>query len=88
METVNTHKALKLSRIVNYNGFQKAWNSLPNDPIIVLNVRRELLKRLHWSRSSFTIKRSGESPLRENEIPVIQEIFARYGLNAWTGEKI
>jgi len=86
MEITNTKNRAKLSPKVNYNGFSDAFENLPSRFRMI--ARRELQKRLHWSPSSFYYKRSGESPLRENEVPVIQEIFSRFSLNAWTGERI
>ena len=86
MELTNTKKRVKLSRIVNYNGFADAFDNMPNKHR--LTVRRELQKRLKWSSSSFWYKRVGESPLRENDIPVITEVFNRYNLNPWTGRQI
>jgi len=89
MGIINNQKRVKkLSPIVNYNGFQEAWNNLPNRPALLLSIRREFQKRLGWSKSSFNYKRTGESPLRENEIPVIKEVFNRYNINPWNGERI
>ena len=86
MEIVNTQKRAKqLSPKVSYSGFYAAYNNLPIHAGTL--VRRELQKRLSWSIASFYYKRSGESPLRENEVPVIEEIFHRYGLDPWTGQK-
>lgn len=86
MQTANTIKRVKLSPVVNYNGFADAFYNLPSRHSLV--IRREFQKRLGWSRASFYLKCSGESPIRQNEVPVIQEIFTRFGLNPWTGEKI
>jgi hypothetical protein len=86
MEIANNVKRGKLSPKVNWNGFNDAFNNLPHKYILI--VRRELQKKLGWSPRTFSYKRSGEYPLRENEVPVIQEIFARFGLNSWTGERI
>ncbi len=85
MEIANTQKRVKLSAKVNYNGFAEAFENLPKRASLI--VRRELQKRCHWSQSSFYFKKSGESPLRENEIPVIRDVFARYHLDPWTGER-
>jgi hypothetical protein len=86
MEIANTQKTAKLSAKVNYNGFAVAFRNLPIHAGLI--IRKELQKRLHWSIASFYYKRSGESPIRENEFPIIEEIFNRHGLNPWTGEKL
>ena len=87
MEKVNSQKRVKkLSPIVNYNGFEAASDNVPKKAYE--NIRREIIKRLGISPASYNYKRKGESPLRENEVPVIQEIFSRFSLNAWNGERI
>ena len=84
MEITNTQKGGKLSR--NYSGFKVASGKVPKEAYE--SIRREIIKRLGISPASYNYKRVGESPLRENEVPVIQEIFARFGLDAFTGERI
>lgn len=86
MEIENAIKKVKRGARVNYNGFVDAYDNLPSRHQIT--VRRELQKRLHWSHSTFYYKRSGESPLRENEIPIIKEVFQRYGINPWNGQRL
>lgn len=86
MEITNTLKKAKWSPVANYNGFEEAFNNLQYKHTFY--VRREIIKRLKWSPRTYNYKRLGETPLRENEIPVIQEIFERYGINPWTGEKL
>jgi hypothetical protein len=86
MEITNTIKRVKLSPKVNYNGFAEAFENLPRKHILI--VRRELQKRLGWSTRNFQYKRSGDSPIRVNEVPTIEEVFARFNLNPWTGERI
>jgi len=84
MELSDTKKRGKISR--NYSGFKVASGKVPKEAYE--SIRREIIKRLGISPASYNYKRIGESPLRENEVPVIQEIFARFGLNAFTGERI
>jgi len=86
MEITNTKNRAKLSAIVNYNGFADAFGNLPNRHSSI--VRRELLKRLKCCPRTFFSKKIGEAPIRENEVPIIEEIFSRFGLNAWNGERI
>ena len=86
MNKTNNQNGLKWSPVVNYNGFEEALDNLPHKHFTV--VRREIIKRLRWSPRSFGYKRIGEMPLRENEVPVIQEIFSRYHIDAFTGERI
>ena len=84
MELSDTKKWGKISR--NYSGFKVASGKVPKEAYE--SIRREIIKRLGISPASYNYKRIGESPLRESEVPVIQEIFARFGLNAFTGERI
>ena len=86
MKIINDIKRVKLSPVVNYNGFADAFGNLPNRHSSI--VRRELLKRLKCCPRTFFSKKIGEAPIRENEVPIIEEIFSRFGLNAWTGERI
>ena len=86
MKSSNTVKLVKRSPVDNYNGFAEAFSNLPNKHSLI--VRRELQKRLKWSMRTFFNKRGGDAPLRENEVPIIQEIFERFELNAWTGQRL
>lgn len=86
MQTENTIKKVKRGARVNYHGFLDAYENLPSRH--QLQVRRELQKRLHWCPSTFYFKRNGESPLRENEIPIIEEVFQRYRINPRNGERL
>jgi hypothetical protein len=86
METDNLVKKDKRGARVNYAGFEAAYANLPYKHL--RNVRRELQKRLQWCPSTFHNKKRGDSPLRENEITIIKEIFERFGIDAWTGEKL
>jgi len=84
MELSDTKKRGKISR--NYSGFKVASGKVPKEAYE--SIRREIIKRLGISPASYNYKRIGESPLRESEVPVIQEIFSRYHIDAFTGEKI
>lgn len=86
MNISNTAKRSKKAKVVNYNGFSEAFDNLPNK--FRATIRRELQKRLGWSISSFYYKRAGDSPLRENEVSVLEEVFKRFDLNPWTGERL
>lgn len=86
METDNLVKKTKRGAKVNYAGFEEAYDNLPHKHR--RNVRRELQKRLQWCPSTFHNKKRGDYPLRENEIPIIKEIYERFGIDAWTGERL
>jgi len=86
METTEKEKKTKRSPVVTYCGFRDAFDNLPSRHR--LTIRRECQKRMPWSPSSFYYKLNGETPIRENEAEILVEIFARFGLNPWSGEKI
>ena len=86
-ELTNTIFKVKKSPVVEKKSFIKAWLEIPYDEIR-RQIRDELMDTLGWAISTFNYKKNGNTPLRENEIPVIQEIFNRFGLNPWTGERI
>jgi hypothetical protein len=77
---------VKLSPKVHRNGFQKAFESLPYKDM--RPVKKTLMDELGWAISTFQYKKRGDTPIRENEIPVIESIFQGVGLDAWTGRKI
>lgn len=82
METINnTLKTVKRSPKVHKNGFEKAFEALPYSA--TKSVRLELMGSLSWSISGFYGKKRGDTPIRENEIPVIETVFAGYGIDAW-----
>lgn len=70
----------------NYNGFEDAFSILPSNK--VLPVRKELMNCLDWSVSLFYYKKRGDTPIWEHEVPVIEEIFSQFKINAWTGKPI
>ena len=58
------------------------------------NVREFLSKKCRWSAATFWQKKTGArgcqnfNSYRKNEVAIIEQQFATYGLNAWTGERI
>ena len=68
------------------NGFDDAFMNLRSKD--QLPVRKELMELLGWAISSFYIKKNGDTPIKEKEIPVIEDVFRRYGLDAWTGKQL
>jgi hypothetical protein len=64
--------------------FEEAFDSLPNKKIMA--VRQELMRELGWSVSVFYYKKRGDTPIWESEVPVIEEIFRRFNINAWNGQ--
>lgn len=85
---MNVNTKIKVSRAnsLKNTGFRKAFEALPYREMIP--IREEMMRSLGWSLSSFYIKKRGDTPIYENEVPIIEEIFRRHGLNAFTGEKI
>jgi hypothetical protein len=57
----------------------KTYHELPDD--IVLIVRDELCKELSWSRPTFYSRTSGQRFILKHEVPVIREIFKKYGFD-------
>lgn len=44
--------------------------------------------RLQWSLSIFYFKKRGDTPIWDYEENVVEEVFRKYGINAWTGEQL
>lgn len=82
MNRQNTGKRLKSGR----RGFEEAFNCIPRNKI--LYVRKEIMTRLNWSVSVFYYKKRGDTPIWENEVPVIEQIFSMFRIDPWTGETI
>lgn len=77
---------VKRSPKVHKNGFQKAFEVLPYNA--AKSVRLELMARLNWSISGFYGKKRGDTPIRENEVTVIEDIFSSFGIDSGTGKKL
>ncbi|HEX2968824.1 MAG TPA: hypothetical protein VHO46_06930 [Bacteroidales bacterium] len=67
------------------SGFEEAFRSIPKNRI--LKVRKEIMTRLNWSISLFYYKKRGDTPIWENEVPFLEEIFSEYGINPWKIEE-
>jgi len=65
--------------------FSEAFDNLKNKDRG--SVRTELMNSLGWAISTFYIKKNNLTPIKESEIPVIESIFRKYGINAWNGKK-
>ena len=85
-ELTNTILRVKKSTRVGIKPFQKAFESLPGNQMRPIKVA--LMDQLGWSITTFQNKKRGDTPIYENEVPVIETIFEGFGLDAWTGEKI
>ena len=69
-----------------YSGFSVAYDNLPfrfRSP-----VKDQIVRETGWSPANFHYKRRGDSPLREDEIPVIERAFAEAGIDWLTGKPI
>jgi hypothetical protein len=84
--TNNTIKVKKEPKAIGYKDFIKAWETLSKKDMAP--VRRELMDQLGWSPATFDYRRRGFTPIRVNEVPVIEAIFSAYGINAWSGQRI
>jgi hypothetical protein len=82
----NTVLTAKRSPKVHSDGFEKAFSSLPYGAISP--VRITLMENIGWSIATFYYKKRGVSPIRQDEVSVVEAIFEGFGINAWTGEKI
>jgi len=52
-------------------------------------LKRTLAHKCDWkSRTTFYNKKSGRSPISRPEAAIIEIEFARYGIHAWSGEKL
>lgn len=77
METqVNTENVVK--------GFQAGYDELSR--LHKAHVRYAIMSRCDLSYHSFYQRMSGRSRVMKLEIPVIENIFAEYNINPWTGE--
>lgn len=76
MTEVNMKKDLR--------GFRAGFDSLPRKHL--LEVRGILMEKCGWSKQSFYHKCNGINKLHSLEIPVIEEVFAEFNIDAWTGE--
>jgi len=79
-------KVKKAPRAIGYRGFAEAWVSLARKDMIPL--RRELMDQLGWSLRTFEYRKNGLIQLRENEVSVVESVFAAYGIDSWSGNRI
>jgi hypothetical protein len=86
VNSVNTVKPKKGSKLFISSGFSKAYRSLPY--LAVRDARKKITAECSWSRSLFDKKERGLTPFSNLEIRYIEDFFAQFNLNAWTGELI
>jgi hypothetical protein len=67
-------------------GFKVAFDSLPHNKR--KESRDEICERCYWMPWTFRSALSGGRPFRTFEKQQIEIFFAKYNLNAWTGEEI
>lgn len=75
MNQQNTIKRVKSD----LRGFDYAFSCLPSNQI--KPIRKELMKKLHWSISNFYYKKSGRSQIWKYEKAVIVEVLKRFGID-------
>jgi len=68
------------------DGFLSAFKKLPYG--VVHGVRKKIMRDCAWSYQLFTLKMKGKSTFTGLEKKYIEELFATYGINAWSGEKL
>lgn len=67
--------------------FSSGWDAIPNGEIV---RAREEIKRL-WgvnSDTTFISRKKGESPMSPADMMAVEIVHQKYGINAWTGERI
>lgn len=64
--------------------FYKAYQNLRGGDQIP--VRNAIMKAAGWSQQTFSYKKNGKRGINENEIRIVETIFEKYGVDAWTGE--
>ena len=64
------------------DAFREAYNKLPRG--VYLDVRNQLMKDLGWSQSLLYMRLSGAKGILDPEVPVIKEIFTKYGIEVFT----
>ena len=75
---INTIKIVK-------RNFIKAYGMVP--AMYQTQLREAIIEECDWSGLSiFHHKRKGKSKIFHLEIPVIEKHFAKYNIDAWTGE--
>lgn len=67
--------------------FNLAYGNLPGN--LQSKVREEIMKACNWVTSAyFYMKKNGTRGLTDIEENNVQIIFKRYGIDAFTGEKL
>jgi hypothetical protein len=72
------------TKVLMEGGFKKAFQALPYNSI--REAREKIMFECDWSRATFGKKRQGIIPYTRFERQFITEFFAKYNLDAWSGE--
>jgi hypothetical protein len=72
----------KQIRKQNTDAFREAYNKLPRG--VYLDVRNQLIRDLGWSQSLLYMRLSGAKGILEPELPVVRELFKKYGIEVFT----
>lgn len=73
------------STIVVKTGFKKGYVRLPE--IDQIELKDEMMIQADWSLSTFYNKMKGTRRLRKPEIPIVEEVFQKFGIDPWTGDR-
>lgn len=79
-------KEPKIGKEFKEGGFRRAYFSLPFN--MMKEAKSKICSLCYWNESSFNVKLSGRHYFRLYEIEQIENFFAAYNLNAWTGEPL
>ena len=74
---VNTEKTLEPNFSLAYQMFH---------PVVRRRIKAEITEATGWSRITFYNKKNGVFPIKPLEETLIQVVFERYGVCAWTAE--
>jgi hypothetical protein len=66
--------------------FSDAYESF--HPVVRKEIYRKIMEWTEWSKYTFYAKKNGVHPLKPLEAKIIDLIFKKYGVDAWTGEEI
>ncbi len=64
--------------------FKAAYDNLRKKELIPL--RDTIMAATGWSRPTFSNKKLGLRRFEKSEIKIVERVFSKYGLDAWTGE--
>lgn len=76
----NTYKGFNSLR------FRDAYDKLSKKDKVEL--QDTICALIGWSVTTFWTRANGVHPVKESEVPVIEEVFARYNIDPWKGSEI